>query len=255
MPVSYSPSLSVSDSPAKGPDERFFVGGGGASTPLVVIQDTFTNDTASAVDLDAHTPDVDNVGGGWTVTDGDGSAFTGTQDVLTNDTFRFLGGDTSSLRGIARIDSGVTTGVAAETVAVAGQYSRWVKFLTRYVDTDNCFILSARVYDGGGNAEAYIHELTGGTLTQRAVDLTAGSSPSPGDLDRIWFQDNGTRLSIGFVQSDGTRLAEALGYDSATHFGSSIVGLSDSALGASIPDRCDIDSFTVISTPDYTQLP
>lgn len=34
MPVSYSPTLSVSDSPAKGPDERFFVGGGGSVVPI-----------------------------------------------------------------------------------------------------------------------------------------------------------------------------------------------------------------------------
>lgn len=215
--------------------------------PLIVVQDTFTNDGASAVNLNAHTPDVDYVGGGWTVTDNDGTTFTGTQTVNVNDTLTFT--EAGSSGGLALIDCGVTTGIAAKTVAVAGQYSRWVQFMPRFADKDNWFILAARVYDGTGNAEAIIFEKTAGVVTMRATNLTAASSPSPGDITSIWFQDNGSRLSIGF---DGA--AEALGYDSAAHFGGSNVGFNARAqLGTG--GRTDIATFTVISQPDYTQLP
>lgn len=208
----------------------------GSAIPLIVVQDTFTNDGASAVNLNAHTPDVDYVGGGWTVTNNDGTTFTGTQTVLPDDYLDWSG------QGIARIDAGVAAMTVRSTYANAAiSGNRDHTILLRRVDNVNCFAVVSR----NDTDDLLIQELSSNVATLRASDISVGSSL----WSSVYAQDDGSRISVGV---DGS--AEKIGYSSADKFGGTEVGYyQDSKFGAST--AMWVDEFVVISVADYTQLP
>lgn len=225
MPVSYSPSLNVSDSPSKGPDERFFSGGGGggSSGPTLLVYDSFTD--TNGTPIESHAPDTNNLSGGW-VEFGSGS---GGVTIVSN-ACRI-----NNWNGGYYIDADGQTEVICESGNGDVTANNEPALAARVIDFDNLFFIVAL------SSFYRIRERTGGTITDRAT------TPHNNSLsDSYWFSDNGEEITAGI-----NRGAAVISYSSTTHNTSKKYG------GAWFSNTtADYDDFYLMSgTTDPADLP
>ena len=165
MPVSYPPSLSVSDSPAKGPDERFFVGGGGAAvTPELAIYDTFVD--ANGTRINTHSGPIMN----------DSLSYTDTGAGLEIQSNALASG-TTTVR-FAHFDLGTPDITAEFTIDAIDSLPR-INLLLRYADSSNFMFLG---FSTTGAVAVTLQKVVSGSATAIGSDSTA---PSVGDTIQV----------------------------------------------------------------------
>lgn len=164
---------------------------GGGGGPTLLVYDSFTEASNTALDL--HTPDTDELGTGWTLT-GAGFTVLGT-DILS------IGAGTQA----AYFDPSSYS----ETITFCSSPGTNTFYLaTRFIDYSNFWFTN-------WSSSQRIYEVTGGTSFLRAFQ----SAPFSAN-DELYISDDGETIRVGINQVEKTT------YASTTHNTSRKTGIA-----------------------------
>ena len=166
------------------------LGWGSGGSGVVLVYDTFTDTNGTA--LDAHTPDIDRSGSGWTEQH---FSF----DITSNKATMDVGGDTQP-QGLASIPT-TAADVVIETVAQTSDNGSSSAFgiALRYSDNNNYWLLDVVPVSD----TARMFEVNGGSYTSRGT-----SSPTI---------DINTDYTLKAIASDQTIIFTVDGGDTVTY--------------------------------------
>ncbi|MGD9156915.1 MAG: hypothetical protein PVG39_00785 [Desulfobacteraceae bacterium] len=167
-----------------------------SSVLVPVFLDTCTDTNGTS--LDAHDPDVDTEGGGWTVQNG-------SWEIQSNRAY------SATALSIASIDAGVSD-VWGETVAQVVSPISGFHLLCRYSNNSNYWFVNA----SSSGDEIAIYEVNGGTTTKRAsTSVTVNGSTDY----RLTVVCNGQTIAGYLDGSTKVSYASAVLNETATLFG------------------------------------
>ncbi len=175
--------------------EMYRAGISAGGLPAILISDSFTDPDSTS--LDAHTPDVDWIGGGWSITNG-------TNTIQTNRSEPSVGG----AWGMSQIDVGVSDFVITGTVVFGGEGD--FKFYFRSIGADDQDFLSLSIDNYAQGGFGLARRIAGGYafIEVSDPDPTGVNGARTMDFrvtaigDQVTIEDITSDITVGPVTTD-----------------------------------------------------